>query len=501
LCRWAADLASATGAAPRAVELTRQAIELVGQGDPSRASLLYERLARYLHTSGRGDAALPALERAVELVPAQPPSPERAQALAALANGLHLAWRYRESLATAQQALALARAVGARPAELLALTVVGVDLAYLGGGDDGLARLWQALRLAEAGADPVALDRAYVALTDALTMLGRPVESARLAGTALDALRPYGLDHSTLVANRVEALVASGEWDEADRLSAAALRAITANYPHQPLVTRAELEIGRGRFDQARAHLVAAAPTVREDPAVATYAAFLAELALGERRWADAEARVADGLARARSTHTAQLRVWLCAKGLRAQAELAALARARRDGDAVRDRLGRAGRLLASARRAAAEAAAVTPNAAGWLALAEAEHGRARGEARPEAWSERQRPGSGSSVRRSPPTAAGARPRRWSPPAPPGPRPAGRSSRPTPSRPGSGPSRCRPSWSCSPGGPGWSWPRRTPGRPAGQPAWARSSASPRGRRRSWPCWPAATPTARSPRRW
>jgi hypothetical protein len=35
-----------------------------------------------------GDAALAALRRAVEVVPAQPPSPERAQALAALANGL-----------------------------------------------------------------------------------------------------------------------------------------------------------------------------------------------------------------------------------------------------------------------------------------------------------------------------------------------------------------------------------------------------------------------------
>ena len=91
--------------------------------------------------------------------------------------------------------------------------------------------------------------------------------------------------------------------------------------------------------------------------------------------------------ARARSRDMAQLRVWLCAKGLRAQAELAGLARARRDDDAVRDRLGRAGKLLATARRAAAEAAAVTPNAAGWLALAEAEAERARGEARPEAWS------------------------------------------------------------------------------------------------------------------
>ena len=95
-----------------------------------------------------------------------------------------------------------------------------------------------------------------------------------------------------------------------------------------------------------------------------------------------------DGLARARSREAAQIRVWLCAKGLRAQAELAALARARRDADAVRDWLARARKLIAVARRAAAEAAAVTPNAAGWLALAEAEYERARGVARPEPWSE-----------------------------------------------------------------------------------------------------------------
>jgi DNA-binding CsgD family transcriptional regulator len=127
---------------------------------------------------------------------------------------------------------------------------------------------------------------------------------------------------------------------------------------------------------------------VHIDPDVATYDAYLAELALWERRWMDADEAVTDGLARARSREMAQLRVWLCAKGLRAQAELAALARARRDADAAGGWLGRAGKLLATARRAAAEAAAVTPNAAGWRALAEAEYGRACGEARPEAWSE-----------------------------------------------------------------------------------------------------------------
>jgi DNA-binding CsgD family transcriptional regulator/tetratricopeptide (TPR) repeat protein len=388
LCAWAAELAWQTGAAPRAVELGQRAIELVGDGDRLRAALLHEGLFRYLHDSGRGDVALAAVERAVELAPAQPPSPERAQVLAILGNALTVAWRHDEAVATCEEALALARAVGARPAEFLALRALGTGLAFLGRGDEGLAQLWLALRLAEERSDPMALVLAYDVLTEVLTMLGRPRESARLAATALEGLHRYGLDLTTLVASQVEALLATGEWDQADRVSAAALRAMTATQPHQPLILRASLEVGRGDFDAARAHLQAAAPTVHVDPDVATYDAYLTELALWERRWVDAEEAVRDGLARARSRDMAQLRVWLCAKGLRAQAELAALARARRDADAVGERLGRARKLLATARHAAAQAAAVTPNAAGWRALAEAEYQRARGVARPDLWAD-----------------------------------------------------------------------------------------------------------------
>jgi DNA-binding CsgD family transcriptional regulator/tetratricopeptide (TPR) repeat protein len=388
LCAWAAELASQTGAAPRAVELARRAIGLVGGRDPLRAALLHECLGRYLHESGRTHAGLAAFERAVELVPAQPPSPDRAQALAALGTGLSLAWRYEESLAICEQALALASAVGARPAELRALILLGSDLAYLGRGEEGLARLRQALRLAEERGDPTALNRVYTALTDVLTMLGRPRESARLAATGLDALGRYGIDSTVLVANHIEALLATGEWDRADRLSAAAVRAGTASYPYMLLMIRADVEIGRGDFDAARAHLDAAPATLREDRGLGLYDASLAELALWERRWADADQAVRDGLARARIPSAAQIRVQLCARGLRAQAELAALARARRDGDAVRARLARARQLRTIARRAAAEAAAITPNAAGWLALAEAEHERARGPGRPEGWAD-----------------------------------------------------------------------------------------------------------------
>jgi predicted ATPase len=204
LCFSAAEAAWNTGAAPRAVELAQRAIELVGDGDPLRAALLHEGLGRYLHDSGRGDAAAAAVERAVELAPAQPPSPERAQVLAILGNLLLVAWRYDESVAACEQALTVARAVGAHQAEILALSALGAGLAYLGRGDEGLAQLWLALRLAEECSDPVMTHHAYVTLTDVLTMLGRPHESARLAATALEALHRYGLDQTTLVANQVE---------------------------------------------------------------------------------------------------------------------------------------------------------------------------------------------------------------------------------------------------------------------------------------------------------
>jgi class 3 adenylate cyclase/tetratricopeptide (TPR) repeat protein len=373
LSSWAAELAFQVGAAPRAVELGRHAVELVGESDPPRAGLLHERLGRYHLVGGSRDAGLAAFERAVDLVPAHPLSPERAQVLAALGHALMLLWRHHESRRICEEALELARVVGARRAEFRALGALGVDLAYLGRGDEGLAQLWTALRLAEEDGVPEDLSRAYILLTDALTMLGRPRESARLAAAGLDVVRPYGIEHGTLVSNRIEALVASGDWDDAGALSAAALRALTANWPHHVLVVCAELEIGRGRFDDAREHLEVALATVREDVRGSWPYDFVAiELALWERRWTDAERSVHDALKRARSNDSALVRVQLCAQGLRAQAELGRPTQ----------------KLLATARRAATQAEVVTPNAGGWRALAEAEYARARGRANPAAWSQ-----------------------------------------------------------------------------------------------------------------
>jgi hypothetical protein len=200
-------------------------------------------------------------------------------------------------------------------------------------------------------------------LTDALTMLGRPRESARMGAVGLGVVGRYWIDSTVLKSNYTEALVAVGGWESADRVSTAALRAITANYPYMLLMNRADIEIGLGRFDNARAHLDAARLTLREDRGLRIYDGYLAELALWEHRWTEADAAIHDGLSMARSRHAAQIRVWLCAKGLRAQVELAALARARLGDEGAGSWLASTGELIAAGRRAAARASTITPNA------------------------------------------------------------------------------------------------------------------------------------------
>src|SRR5215218_1982088 len=388
---WAAEVANEMGAGPRAVELVRRAIALVVD-DLVRAALLHESLGRFLVASGSYEAALAAFGTAVDLVPAEPITPERVHVLAAFGHGLMLGWRHDRSREVCKQALELARQVGVRRSEFRALGVLGVDLAYLGRTEEGLGCLWEALRLAEDSGVPDDLGRAYIFLTDVLTMLGRPRESVQVAAAGIALARRYGREYGgnmPLVVNYAEALFDLGEWDEADRVGATAIRSGDAAWPNQRLVQRAALHVGRGVFDRARADLDAAVATVHDDKrGLAAFDIARVELALWDRRWEDAEHAVGEGLRRLPAQEAALLRVQLCAQGLRAQAELAALARARRDRDALTDRLQRARQLLTAAREAAVEAAAVTPTAAAWRAVAEAEYDRAQAHPNPSSWGE-----------------------------------------------------------------------------------------------------------------
>ncbi|MBA2558037.1 MAG: AAA family ATPase, partial [Chloroflexi bacterium] len=92
---------------------------------------LYERLGRARWASGDLQPALSALDNALQVIP-DSPSRERAGALAALAQHLMLDGRFADSAGLAEQACAVARAVGdAALAELgHATCTLGVDRAY-----------------------------------------------------------------------------------------------------------------------------------------------------------------------------------------------------------------------------------------------------------------------------------------------------------------------------------------------------------------------------------
>ena len=298
-------------------------------------------------------------------------------------------------------------------------------------------------------------------------MLGRPRESARLAEAALPVFRGYGLDHSTLVANRIEALVASGEWDEAERASAAALRAITANFPHHALITRGELEVGRGDFDAARAHFDDGA----RHPALWTATWRSTTRSSSSSPCGSAAGRMPTRpcatVWRGRAPATWPRSASGCApRDCAQQAELAALARARQR----RRRRPRPPQSRAdAARRGARRRSGGLTGHAERRRLASARRGRVR--ARPRRRAARavvRRPrtrGSGSSARRSRPTAAGARPRRSSPPARRAPTRPRRSRRRMPSPLGSERGRCCASSSCSPSARGSIRRRWTQARP------------------------------------
>lgn len=386
----AAELAYLTGSGPRGVELIRSAITLVDEaGEPVRAALLHERLGSYLLSIGDREDGMAAFRRAVMLVPATPPSTERVQVLAALAHALMLSWRHAEAAVACTDAITVATALGDTRAAWRAADVRALCLCYLGNPDEGFRHLRAALGRSPSHALPPDLIRPYVLLSDALITAGRLDEALTVAQDGLTLARRLGIERgvgTVLASNAAEAMLGSGQWDAADTVLSAALRAGGAFWGYHPHRLRAQLATRRGEFEAARHHLAAGAGAAREPNSAHYYFCRLAELALWEGRTADAAGAVRDGLPTAASADSAFLRVELCALGLWAQADRAQLAAARADRDELAMARQWANRLRQDAHRAARTAAALSPDTSAWLAVADAEHERALGQSSPDRW-------------------------------------------------------------------------------------------------------------------
>jgi DNA-binding CsgD family transcriptional regulator/tetratricopeptide (TPR) repeat protein len=292
---------------PRAVELVRGALQDVDPlADPVRAGLLQERLGRSLWMTA-DPAALAAYEEAVRLVPAEPPSAERARVLAEYAQILEMLGKDEQCRPAAEEALASARRVGARREEGRALGLLGVDLAHLGDLEAGLAHLRDAQRIAEEQADIDGLGRAALQAAWVSEEAGRLEEAVDFALDGAEVCRRYG---ATAWSDSLEGTAAFfefllGRWDEADRHFRAVLERDRLTGPkgvHRRL-ERARLDIARGDFTAARRllqHAGRVAVQGSQGQFDAQFAAPLAiartELALWEGRGEEAFQAAVEGL-------------------------------------------------------------------------------------------------------------------------------------------------------------------------------------------------------------
>ena len=301
LLRRAAEAANLEGDHRRAAELMRAALALVDEAaEAERAGVLYTRLGRFLWAAGDSLDALGAYERAIELVPADPPSHARGRVLAARGQALMLTARYAESADCCREAIAIAQRTGARAVEGHAMNTLGVDLAYLGDSDGAVSQLREARAIAEEVGDLDDLARAHLNLADTLVgVLGRPAEAVEEARLGVERCRALGLARDygvSLQAVAAVGLLELGRWDEAE----AVLRDAAAANPIEMaavdvLHTRIPLLVGRGEFDRAGEDLARAraADDPHDRPAVR-------RAALCERGRAGALARAPGGGARGR---------------------------------------------------------------------------------------------------------------------------------------------------------------------------------------------------------
>jgi DNA-binding CsgD family transcriptional regulator/tetratricopeptide (TPR) repeat protein len=390
----AAEAAAFTGDVQGALGLVGDALAKVDPAvEPVRAAVLLARLGNHLWVGGDEGGVLAALKRAERLLAGKPPSAERARVLAAHAYALLLSLRTEEARPRCEEAITVARVVGARAEEARGLRVLAGCLGNLGDEDRSIALGLEARRIAEEVGDAETVMGTYMVVNYALGMLGREREALEDAQQGYQRARELGVEHamgSYVAVNVVSSLLGLGRWAECERLARELLAGDTWDGfgRHRALgllLTR------RGEFAEAREHVELAR---RLSPSF--FGGFTwwgpTELALWEGRHEEAGAAVAEGLrwCAARDPDGTLLHRtsrWY-ALALRLEADRAERAAARRASKEVAAARRRAAPVLTTLDRLAT---APTPQSrypwvSGQLFLARAEQSRLEGRSDPERW-------------------------------------------------------------------------------------------------------------------
>ena len=364
---------------------------------PATAAIACHRAAfhRVLDSPVTG---LPLIEEALRLYEQAPPSADQAQAWLDYADGFlyPIEGRLEVVVLALNRALEVAEAAGATALIPRILASLADDEFLRGRVEEGFAVLERGWALARASDDGWALVRLAVNESEALLMMARFQGAANVAVSALGSARQAGLQASlpatVLAFNASEALLASGRTAEA----AALIDPLTIGPPDRlhwaAHEARAEIDLLRGDIDAAagrRQQIDALFAGIRHAEFAAKSAQRAVELALWAGRPGDALGEVQRELPLYKTPDLAMFCGWLLGLGMRACADLAEHARARRDQPAAEDAVAAADGLASWLGQMAGApftdhpfVAAIPAERATW----DAERARLAGPSDPDAW-------------------------------------------------------------------------------------------------------------------
>jgi class 3 adenylate cyclase/tetratricopeptide (TPR) repeat protein len=391
LKRRAADAHALAGDIGTASERVRGLLKAADEADPTLRGMLLERLAEFAWDLGDEAGTFAAIEEATRLIPADPPSRERAQVLAGHARFLMISRRYEESMAMSRAALDVADKVDSPVIRVSALVTLGTCLGSIDRENEGIALLEEGRDLAVAIGDGPGFLRASNNL--GVTIRDRDRSDQALI-KAIDQLPDLGLERSSsgilLRVNLANGLLHSGRLDEGARVvDRALILEPTGDDGIDALLRRAYVEILRGHLPEADAVLSAA----RDRASGGAQRSTLGDLAwteafaaLFERRFDDVRERIREAMTQYNPNPVDPPieQEWL---ELLVVIEEAITARADGDEAGEREAIDAARRSVSRMREMAADAGEMM----GWihrhsLPMLEPELSRAEGRPNPVAW-------------------------------------------------------------------------------------------------------------------
>ncbi|MQA75176.1 MAG: AAA family ATPase [Solirubrobacterales bacterium] len=362
--------------------------EIDERAEPERAATVLTALATVQWGLGQADRSRASQRRGLELLPEAGDSPAHARLFAQRVRFLLLQGRFREVRDEAPQALDVARRAGLQSETAGLLNRLGCALFALGDDEAGRGRCVESIEVARRAGSSDDLGTAYMNYADALHIhAGRSAEAREVAlrglaevGDLVSAGTSRSLGWLRLALAEIDFEL--GDWGStADELRRAGSPRGGVWLAHARL-RRAQLALGRGAEESARADVEQAEELLAdalEPQYIAVLGALAAEL---DRRAGDLEGArgaVDRGIDRIQFCSEDEARLaQLATAGLSVEADAAERADDLGDADAEAAAIARAEMMVELVRAAAQDGG--RPVQGAYLAAAEAELARARGE-------------------------------------------------------------------------------------------------------------------------